>query len=184
VCAYVICDRARLSKRRIGSHNDAYACNAASIGSSATSTIRGTWTGELPEDAMQARSVEHETIAIERDLKAAPARVFAAWASPKARARWAVPNEQWESVEQGNDFRVAGYEVSRFGPKGNARYKAETNYLDIVPDRRIIMAGTMFDADQPISCSLATVEFLSVGGGTRNRRRKNAANPSHPHNSR
>lgn len=116
---------------------------------------------------MQARSVEHETIVIERDFKAAPARVFAAWASPKARAQWAVPNEQWESVEQGNDFRVGGREVSRFGPKGDARYKAETNYLDIVPDRRIIMAGTMFDADQPISCSLATVEFLSAGRGTR-----------------
>jgi uncharacterized protein YndB with AHSA1/START domain len=116
---------------------------------------------------MQVRSVEHETIVIERDFRAAPARVFAAWANPHARAQWAVPNEQWESVEQGNDFRVGGHEVSRFGPKGNPRYKAETNYLDIVLDRRIIMAGTMFDADQPISCSLATVEFLSAGRGTR-----------------
>jgi uncharacterized protein YndB with AHSA1/START domain len=116
---------------------------------------------------MQARSVEHETIVIERDFKAAPARVFAAWASPHARAHWAVPNEDWESVEQGNDFRVGGREISRFGPKADARYKAETNYLDIVPDRRIIMAGTMFEADQPISCSMATVEFLSAGRGTR-----------------
>ena len=115
---------------------------------------------------MPARSVEHETIVLERDFKAAPARVFAAWASPEARAQWAVPNEHWESVEQGNDFRVGGREVSRFGPKGNPRYKAETNYLDIVPDSRIIMAGTMFDADQPISCSLATVELLPAGRGT------------------
>lgn len=116
---------------------------------------------------MQARSVEHETIVMERDFNAAPARVFAAWASPRARARWAVPNEQWESVEQGDDFRVGGREVSRFGPKGDPRFKAETNYLDIVADRRIIMAGTMFDADRAISCSLATVEFLSAGNGTR-----------------
>jgi len=55
---------------------------------------------------MQARSVEHETITIERDFKAAPQRIFAAWASPKARAQWMVPNDQWESAEQGNDFRV------------------------------------------------------------------------------
>jgi len=116
---------------------------------------------------MQARSVEHETITMERDFKAAPPRVFAAWASPKARAQWMVPNAQWESVEQGNDFRVGGREVSCFGPKGDPRYRAVTSYLDIVPDRRIIMAGTMFDADQSISCSLATVEFLSVGRGTR-----------------
>ena len=116
---------------------------------------------------MQARSVEHDTITMERDFKAAPQRVFAAWASPKARAQWMVPNDEWESAEQGNDFRVGGREVSRFGPKGNPRYRAETSYLDIVPDRRIIMAGTMYDAEQPISCSLATVEFLSAGRGTR-----------------
>ena len=116
---------------------------------------------------MQARSVEHETIVIERHFAAAPARVFAAWASPKARAQWAVPSEEWESAEQSDDFRVGGREVSRFGPKGDPRYKAETNYLDIVRDRRIIMAGTMSDADQPISCSLATVEFLPAGRGTR-----------------
>lgn len=116
---------------------------------------------------MQARSVEHETIVIERNFSAAPARVFAAWASPKARAQWAVPNEEWESTEQGDDFRIGGREISRFGPKGDPRYQAQTNYLDIVPDRRIIMAGTMSDAGQPISCSLATVEFLSAGRGTR-----------------
>ena len=116
---------------------------------------------------MRERSVEHETIVMERRLKAAPPRVFAAWASAKARAQWMVPNEEWESIEESNDFRVGGHEVSRFGPKGDARFKAEKHYLDIVEDRRIVMAGTMFAADRPISCSLATVEFLSAGRGTR-----------------
>jgi uncharacterized protein YndB with AHSA1/START domain len=116
---------------------------------------------------MQERSVEHETIVMERTFKAAPARVFAAWASAKARAQWMVPNDEWVSVEESDDFRVGGREVSRFGPKDDPRFKAEKHYLDIVADRRILMAGTMFAADRPISCSLATVELLSAGRGTR-----------------
>jgi uncharacterized protein YndB with AHSA1/START domain len=116
---------------------------------------------------MSDRSVTHDTIAIERTFNASPARVFAAWASSKARARWAVPREEWESAEESNDFRVDGREVRRFGPKGDPRYRAVTTYLDIVPDRRIIMAGTMFASELPISCSLATVEFLEHGKATR-----------------
>jgi uncharacterized protein YndB with AHSA1/START domain len=116
---------------------------------------------------MSDRSVTHDTIAIERTFDASPARVFAAWASSKARARWAVPKDEWESAQDSDDFRVEGREVRRFGPKGDPRYRAVTNYLDIVPDRRIIMAGTMFAAELPISCSLATVEFLEHGRATR-----------------
>jgi uncharacterized protein YndB with AHSA1/START domain len=116
---------------------------------------------------MSDRSVTHDTIAIERTFNASPARVFAAWASSKARARWAVPKDEWESAQESDDFRVEGREVRRFGPKGDPRYRAVTNYLDIVPDRRIIMAGTMFAAELPISCSLATVEFLEHGRATR-----------------
>lgn len=116
---------------------------------------------------MQERSVEHETIVMERQFKAAPPRVFAAWASAKARAQWMVPNHDWESVEESDDFRVGGREVSRLGPKGDPRFRAEKYYLDIVPEQRILMAGTMFAADRPISCSLATVELLAAGRGTR-----------------
>jgi uncharacterized protein YndB with AHSA1/START domain len=116
---------------------------------------------------MSDGSVTHDTITIERTFNASPARVFAAWASSKARARWAVPRDDWESAEERDDFRVEGREVRRFGPKGDPRYRYVTNYLDIVPDRRIIMAGTMFASELPISCSLATVEFLEHGRATR-----------------
>jgi uncharacterized protein YndB with AHSA1/START domain len=116
---------------------------------------------------MSDRSVTHDTIAIERTFNASPARVFAAWASSKARARWAVPRDEWESAEESDDFRIEGREVRRFGPKGDPRYRSVTNYLDIVPDQRIVMAGTMFVAELPISCSLATVEFLEHGRATR-----------------
>lgn len=112
------------------------------------------------------RTVQHDTIVVERSFNASPARVFAAWADPAARARWASPGTDWELAEDGNDFHAGGHEVSRFGPPGDPIFRAETTYLDIVPDQRIVMAGTMAERDVRISASLATVELMADGDGT------------------
>ena len=37
---------------------------------------------------MSERSTEHSTFVVERTYPASPARVFAAWADPAAKARW------------------------------------------------------------------------------------------------
>jgi len=113
------------------------------------------------------RTVRHDTIVIERRFDATPARVFAAWADPAARARWSSPGTDWEIADDQHDFRVGGREVSRFGPAGEPVYRAETTYLDIVPDRRIVMAGTMTEGETRISASMATVELLTTGDDTR-----------------
>ena len=116
---------------------------------------------------MSDRTVAHDTLVIDRTFDAHPTRVFAAWASPEARKQWAVPDDEWEIADDKHDFRVGGHEVSHFGPPGDPRYRAETNYFDIVPNARIVMAGPMVPRDTRISVSLATVEFFAVGGGTR-----------------
>ena len=38
------------------------------------------------------RYVTHATFSLERDYPVAPARVFAAWADPAAKARWFAPS--------------------------------------------------------------------------------------------
>jgi uncharacterized protein YndB with AHSA1/START domain len=43
----------------------------------------------------------------------------------------------------------------------------DTVYLDIVPDRRIVLAYTMTVGDKRISVSLATVEIAPSGDGAR-----------------
>lgn len=116
---------------------------------------------------MSERSVEHATFVVERAFDAPPARVFAAWASAAARRRWAVPGDGWELAADEDDFRVGGRETSRFGPPGDPAYEAVTNYLDIVPDRRIVMAGTTARGGRRIAASLGTVELLPADGGTR-----------------
>jgi uncharacterized protein YndB with AHSA1/START domain len=104
------------------------------------------------------RSAQHGTIRLERRYKASPARVFAAWAEPKARAKWDVPG-RWVIAEQTFDFREGGREVKRFGPKGDPRLVAATLYLDIVPQRRIVFSYSMTSRGTPISVSLTTIEI-------------------------
>ena len=116
---------------------------------------------------MTESTVQHSTMVLDRTYDAPPARVFAAWADPAARVQWDVPGDDWVIAEYEQDFRVGGREASRFGPKGDAKYRSEGRYLDIVPDVRIISAGTMHEGDERISTTLCTVELLAEGKGTR-----------------
>ncbi len=115
---------------------------------------------------MTQRSTRHGTIRLERRYEAAPARVFAAWAEPEARAQWDVPG-RWVIVEQSFDFREGGRELKRFGPGDDPRFVADTLYLDIAPDRRIVFSYSMASRGEPVSVSLTTVELSGDGNGTR-----------------
>lgn len=112
-----------------------------------------------------ARSTQHGTIRLERRYKAAPSRVFAAWAEPAARAQWDVPG-RWVIAEQSFDFREGGRERKRFGPQDDPRFVADTLYIDIVPERRIVFSYSMTSRGVPISVSLTTVELTLHERGT------------------
>jgi uncharacterized protein YndB with AHSA1/START domain len=99
---------------------------------------------------MEREKVEHATIVVERHFKASPEKVFAAYQDPKAHDRWNVPGDDWKLAEFHHDFRPGGETISRFGPEGAPHIYSEGHYLDIVPNRRIISAGTMFDRDSAI----------------------------------
>lgn len=111
-------------------------------------------------------SVRHDTVRIDRSYPQAPARVFRAWAEPAARERWFVREEGWES-EYRQDFRTGGQEEGWFRQPGGPRYLNRTQFHDIVPDARIVFAYTMAREGTPISASLATVELVAEGAGTR-----------------
>jgi uncharacterized protein YndB with AHSA1/START domain len=114
---------------------------------------------------MTTRSAQHGTIRLERRYTAAPARVFAAWAEPEARAKWDVPG-RWVIAEQTFDFREGGRERKRFGPKDDPRFVADTLYIDVVPRRRIVFSYSMTSRGMPISVSLTTVEISPDGRNT------------------
>jgi len=111
--------------------------------------------------------VIHSTFSVERTYPSAPARVFAAFSNQATKRRWFAEGEGWEVDEFTLDFRVGGREISRFRFRGGAPMGNDTVYLDIVPDRRIVLAYTMMVGDARISVSLATVEIAPAGEGTR-----------------
>jgi uncharacterized protein YndB with AHSA1/START domain len=114
---------------------------------------------------MTERSVHHATFVIERSYPASPARVFAAFATVEAKARWFGAPEESLIADREFDFRTGGRE--RFISKHEeATYTYDSVYYDIVPDQRIVTAYEMYANDARISVSVATVEFAKQDGGT------------------
>jgi uncharacterized protein YndB with AHSA1/START domain len=111
---------------------------------------------------MTERSAIDSTFSVERHYGVPPARVFAAWADPAAKARWfAGPGSEHEL-----DFRVGGLEVASSRHDGQ-RLRFESRYADIVPDQRIVYTSTLHAGDALTTVSLTTVELSAEGGGTR-----------------
>jgi uncharacterized protein YndB with AHSA1/START domain len=116
---------------------------------------------------MTERSTLHASFVIERAFDATPARVFAAWADPKAKARWFVGPDNWEKSNHQLDFRVGGRETVSGGPPGGPVHSYNALYQDIVPNERIVTTYEMHMDDKRISVSVATLEFKPAGAGTK-----------------
>lgn len=111
---------------------------------------------------MTERSVTHATFVLERTYDASPARVFAAWASAEAKARWFACH-----AEYALDFRVGGREFARGGKDGGPVYTTEIRFQDIVPNERIVYTYDILCDEDRMSVSVATVELRAEGRGTR-----------------
>lgn len=117
---------------------------------------------------IEKRSVHHATFVVERTYPAAPARVFRAFADATVKARWFGGADDWSGPETRFDFQVGGHERHQGRLHGEPElHTFDGRYLDIVPDQRIVFAYDMSLDDIRISVSLATVELMPEGTGTR-----------------
>lgn len=117
----------------------------------------------------QEQTVIHSTFVIERSYPATPERVFDALSDPARKLRWFVDGGGNKVEQFEMDFREGGKERARFShavPMTGVTFTNEGSYLDIVPDRRVVMASTMSMGDRRISASLVTMELLASEVGT------------------
>jgi uncharacterized protein YndB with AHSA1/START domain len=118
-------------------------------------------------------SVAHGTFTVERHYDASPARVFRAHSDSAAFRRWFADGDGWTIFEWEHDFRVGGGFTGRFrfGDESNDTWFNDTEYLDILPDQRIILSYVMGrvagDEKRRASASLGTTELVADGSGTR-----------------
>ncbi|UVK56551.1 SRPBCC family protein [Mesorhizobium sp. AR02] len=116
---------------------------------------------------MTERSVVHSTFVVERSYPVAPAKVFSAFSSADAKRRWFVdPHDPMPSRHE-MDFRVGGKEVNAGCPSDGQMHFFNAVYQDIVPDRRIVYSYELLFGETRVSVSLATIELLAEGRGTR-----------------
>ena len=120
---------------------------------------------------MEERCITHSTFVIERRYAAPAERVFAAFENPAKKRRW-MADERGMDVEGFEmDFRPGGRERARYrfregSPFPGAALENNTQYLDIVANRRIVTAYTMTLGERRFSASLATFELVPDGDGT------------------
>lgn len=114
---------------------------------------------------MSTHSAEHASFTIERKLDFPPAKVFHAWADPKAKQRWfAAPAE---NTNRKHDFRIGGRDSLKATWPDGRTSEFDAEYWDIVPNERIVYVYEMHINGKKISVSLATVQFIAEGKGTR-----------------
>lgn len=112
--------------------------------------------------------VLHDVFTLTRIYPRSPAEVFRAFSDAERRRRW-FGGDNVEAFE--SDFRVGGVELSRTRmgadtPFPGTPLASEGWHLDIVPDRRVVVAAVMSLGDRRISAALATYELREVAEGT------------------
>ena len=108
----------------------------------------------------------HETFTIERTYRAAVERVFDAWADPVKKRRWFVEGEGFQIDSHSMDFKVHGFERSRFRPQDGPAMTLDSVYHVIVPNQCIVNSYDMTVDGKPLSVSLSTLTFESQRAGT------------------
>ena len=115
----------------------------------------------------------HDSFVVERVYLRPPEQVFQWFSDADKKRRWFVENSREMTLSYECDFRVGGVEQTRWEWQGGGPIPAgtimgnDTVYMDIVPNRRIVIAYSMLMGDRRFSSSLLTFDFLAEKSGTR-----------------
>jgi uncharacterized protein YndB with AHSA1/START domain len=103
---------------------------------------------------------------LDRTYAASPERVFRAFSDPDKKRRWFAEGEGFVVDSYTLDFKVGGFERTRFRFGEGPGMATDCVYLDIVKDERLVFAYSMTIGGEPLSSSLGTIELLPAAQGT------------------
>ncbi len=115
-----------------------------------------------------ARSIKHGSFVIERRLDYNPELVYRAWTQGDAKARWFNgPPDKWTETRREMNVCVGGRDllIGTFADGSESRF--ESQYLDVVPEKRLLYVYDMYWQGKKISVTLASIEFVAAGKGTK-----------------
>jgi len=110
--------------------------------------------------------VIHNDFTIERVYPQTAARVFRGFSDPEKKRRWLAEGEGFVVDSYQLDFRIGGFERTRFHPSGGPPMTNDCLYLDIVDNERLVFAYSMTFDGAPMSSSLTTIELVPQKAGT------------------
>ncbi len=115
-------------------------------------------------------AVQFDTFTMEREFPVPPARVYAAFADPRAKRHWFAESANHHIEEFAMQFEVGGRELAsyRFNagtPFAGVLLESDGVFLDLVPGQRIVNAATMAIGGRRISASIHTFEFNATASG-------------------
>jgi uncharacterized protein YndB with AHSA1/START domain len=116
---------------------------------------------------MSQHKVDHASFTLDRHYDAPVALLYKAFSDEKAKSRWFGGGSEWDMQSRKFDFRVGGKEHLSGKWKSGMVSTFDATYLDIVPEQRIIYAYDMHLDGKHISVSLATIQFVADGAGSK-----------------
>ena len=114
-------------------------------------------------------SVIHKSFTIERTYPTSAARVFDALKDPAKKRRWFAEGDGFVVDSYALDFKVGGFERSRFRFGDGPPMTNDCLYLDIVENERVVFAYSMTIGGAPLSASMSSIELEPTKEGTRMR---------------
>jgi uncharacterized protein YndB with AHSA1/START domain len=112
-----------------------------------------------------SETLHHETINLQGFYAAPVERVFCEFADPAARAKWSAPANDTLVYDKA-DFREGGGDVFRCGPPHDLRFRGETAYQVIVPNKCVIFTEILTEGGKRLAVALNTLTFEATGEGT------------------
>ncbi|WP_299690660.1 SRPBCC domain-containing protein [uncultured Tateyamaria sp.] len=122
-------------------------------------------------------STQFGQLHFDRQMNAAPARVFEALISPEERMAWGPPDTGFVVLIDAPVTPVPGArEMARVGPRDNPYVDVATDWVVIEAPTRLIYAETLSADGEVLATGFATFELTEEGAGTQLRATVHIAN--------